>query len=781
MKLTKILFTLLTAALLGACSKEIIVENDNPRHIVITAEIPDDNLTRAYLTQKDGSLDMIAQLDEDDKIYLLIEQDGVFYHNSSSAFFGDYSITSLAENKKSCTFEFDLREEIDPNKPYTIYGGIGMRLLIADIDDNKDVGVGYSYIFHTPYLKGIPLYFVLESSKVTDKAKFKHLTAYEILHVSNTSKDSISFNFGGYDVDEPWYYTNNYIQFPDFRTWGDNNTKDGYSDDVTIKPGETKDFMTFYLPTGKKMTDAKLRAIVNGTEITSSNTKSSDVEIKVGNAYHMYATWDGKELKFREDDMPVGENIETITINGVSFNMVRVDGGTFMMGANEKQTSVAYENEFPAHKVTLSTYYIGETEVIQRLWKAVMGEDWYFYYEGDSLPVNNVSYSEIQEFLLKLNKLTGKNFRLPSEAEWEFAAKGGIKSCNYIYSGSDNLTNVTSTLMNISNVARFQPNELGIYDMSGNVDEFCADDLGQYSADDAFNPQGPVLSKMVAVRGDSWSTSSPPNEYWYYRCRTSYRGSTFKLEGGRARYRGFRLVMGKPWVNNIVEEYISSMVYVQGGTFLMGGEPSYDYGYYKYLSPQPAHQVELSSFYISKYEVPQLLWETVMGDNPSIYKGEIKPVENVSWNDCQEFITRLNNMTNKHFRLPTEAEWEYSARGGCLSQGFAYAGSDSPGEVTAAYYNYFSETMEVVGLKPNELDIYNMSGNVSEWCQDICAEYTSDSCINPQGSQKGIYRIHRGGGAYPFSESWFFYVRNRYYDVPETRDATIGLRLVLDL
>ena len=771
-------YLLVTIGIMTSCKENFVYDNPlGNRVIELTTEIgAKQPTTRVALSQKEDSYDMITTWQEGDQVQLVFQQDGHIYDA------GTTTVYDITNGGKICKIRMSIPDEIDVTKPYLLTGITELKLT----DDNGTLCCQSPMIrTRLADFKGRIMFQQELEPGGSRYVRFSNFGTYEVMHIKNTTAEPIQFEHCGFDAELKWYHGKETYRFADSYdpTAYDYSYQSGdaKSTAFTIPAGSTETFVSWYIPSGGFISDASLKATINGQSVTSSNKLSSSVPIEARKAYHMYATWDGKELKFREDDMPVGENIETITINGVSFNMVRVDGGTFMMGANEKQTSVAYENEFPAHKVTLSTYYIGETEVIQRLWKAVMGEDWYFYYEGDSLPVNNVSYSEIQEFLLKLNKLTGKNFRLPSEAEWEFAAKGGIKSCNYIYSGSDNLTNVTSTLMNISNVARFQPNELGIYDMSGNVDEFCADDLGQYSADDAFNPQGPVLSKMVAVRGDSWSTSSPPNEYWYYRCRTSYRGSTFKLEGGRARYRGFRLVMGKPWVNNIVEEYISSMVYVQGGTFLMGGEPSYDHGYYKYLSPQPAHQVELSSFYISKYEVPQLLWETVMGDNPSIYKGEIKPVENVSWNDCQEFITRLNNMTNKHFRLPTEAEWEYSARGGCLSQGFAYAGSDSPGEVTAAYYNYFSETMEVVGLKPNELDIYNMSGNVSEWCQDICAEYTSDSCINPQGSQKGIYRIHRGGGAYPFSESWFFYVRNRYYDVPETRDATIGLRLVLDL
>ena len=316
MKLTQMLFALLATAGFGACTEDSLVDNNNSRHIVITAEILEYNTTRAYLTQKDGSLDMIARINESDEVSLLVEQDGVFYQNRSNSFSGSYPLTSVSENQKSCTFEFDLREEIDPNRPYTVYGGLGMQTIVVDLDDDgKKAGLIYGALNRSSGLEGIPLYFQMHSGTPTDRVKFKHIAAYEIVHVTNISNKAISFNYGGFMPDEPWYYLQYHILFPDGTIWGNNNVQwSGYISVETINSGDTKDFMTCYLPTGQKMTNAKLRAIVNGTEITSSNTKSSDAEIKAGNAYHMYATWDGKELKFTDgsDDLRNPENSKII-------------------------------------------------------------------------------------------------------------------------------------------------------------------------------------------------------------------------------------------------------------------------------------------------------------------------------------------------------------------------------------------------------------------------------------------------------------------------------------
>ena len=212
--------------------------------------------------------------------------------------------------------------------------------------------------------------------------------------------------------------------------------------------------------------------------------------------------------------------IKTFYANGVPFDMVEVRGGTFSMGATFEQGSVAENNEKPVHSVTLSSYYIGKTEVTQALWKAVMGNNPSIS-KGDNLPVEYVSWDDCQEFIEKLNYLTGQNFRLPTEAEWEFACRGGNNSRDYKYSGSNYIDDNVGWYYgnsggNTHPVATKSPNELGIYDMSGNVWEWCSDWYGDYSSDAQTNPKGPESGSRRVCRGGSWC--NPVRV-----CRSSYR------------------------------------------------------------------------------------------------------------------------------------------------------------------------------------------------------------------------------------------------------------------
>ena len=217
---------------------------------------------------------------------------------------------------------------------------------------------------------------------------------------------------------------------------------------------------------------------------------------------------------FTSSGSTAGE-METFTVNGVSFNMIRVDGGSFMMGATKKEDPEAESNEKPVHEVTLTTYYVGETEVTQALWEAVMKDN-----PSDNTlnsdvvskadyPVNNVSWNDCEAFIRELNNITGKRFRLPTEAEWEYAALGGQKSHGTIYSGSNSTDRVAVYNKDMKNFgsARPQrvkskaPNELGIYDMSGNVFEWCADGLRKYTKNAEVNPRGNEKGLAFVIRG----------------------------------------------------------------------------------------------------------------------------------------------------------------------------------------------------------------------------------------------------------------------------------------
>jgi serine/threonine protein kinase len=196
----------------------------------------------------------------------------------------------------------------------------------------------------------------------------------------------------------------------------------------------------------------------------------------------------------------------TIKAKGVNYKMIKVDGGTFTMGATSEQGSDASDDEKPAHSVTLSSYYIGQTEVTQALWKAVMGSN-PSHIKGDNKPVEYVSWYDCQIFISKLNKLTGKTFSLPTEAQWEFAARGGNSSRGYKYSGSDNANNVAwywhgvDGVSDVRDVATKLPNELDLYDMSGNVKEWCYDWSGSYRNSSQTNPTGPDSGFRRELRG----------------------------------------------------------------------------------------------------------------------------------------------------------------------------------------------------------------------------------------------------------------------------------------
>ena len=212
-----------------------------------------------------------------------------------------------------------------------------------------------------------------------------------------------------------------------------------------------------------------------------------------------------------------------LTVNGIKYNMVRVEDCTFRMGATSEQDCDAYDIEEPVHSVTLSSYYIGKTEVTQALWKAVMGSN-PSKFKGENLPVENVSWDDCQVFVRKLNSLTGQNFRLPTEAEWEFACRGGNNSLGYKYSGSDNIDNVAWFDCNSGRKTHFvatkSPNELGIYDMSGNVWEWCSDWYDKYSSGAQTNPKGPESGSFRVYRGGGWGSRTG-------RCRSSLRDNNY--------------------------------------------------------------------------------------------------------------------------------------------------------------------------------------------------------------------------------------------------------------
>ena len=464
---------------------------------------------------------------------------------------------------------------------------------------------------------------------------------------------------------------------------------------------------------------------------------------------------------------PQEENL-SLNVGCISLNMVPVKGGTFQMGGISS-------NERPTHSVTLSDYYIGETEVTQALWESVMGSN-PSNFKGLNRPVEQVSWYDCQIFISKLNSLmssqlpTGYRFRLPTEAEWEFAARGGTQSNGYTYSGSNSINEVACYNDNQTHdVATKAANELGIYDLSGNVFEWCQDWFGDYSSDDQINPTGPVSGSSRVFRGGCCTSDARD-------CRVYSRNGW--TPSGTASDLGLRLVLSDQRVNLTfsVGDVVFTMVAVDGGTFQMGSTSG---------GSNAQHSVILSDYFIGETEVTQALWQAVMGSNPSQFSGTQRPVEKVSWDDCLTFISKLNELTGMTFRLPTEAEWEFAARGGTKSNGYLWSGSNTIDDVAWFNVNSFIftsgipvyQTHDVATKAANELGIYDMSGNVFEWCQDWYGDYSSDTQYDPTGIASGSTRVVRGGcyinGPNECTVSY------RANSSPEKSGNNMGLRLAL--
>lgn len=257
--------------------------------------------------------------------------------------------------------------------------------------------------------------------------------------------------------------------------------------------------------------------------------------------YDLFLTTHDKE---KEKEIKTASQDKTFIINGVAFDMVYVEGGTFLMGCPEEHEDICDDDEVPTHKVTVNSYYIGRFEVSQDLWEAVMGYN-PSHFKGNKRPVECVSWYECETFANRLSELTGYEFRIPTEAEWEFAARGGNNSQHYFYSGSDTANKVSwfasdklglkkTIKKGTQNIGLKAPNELGLYDMSGNVYEWCYDWFGLYYIRHENNPTGPQDGTYRVGRGGSWIN---PGEY----CRVSYR--SYSPPGNGYYYLGLRIAM----------------------------------------------------------------------------------------------------------------------------------------------------------------------------------------------------------------------------------------------
>ena len=449
------------------------------------------------------------------------------------------------------------------------------------------------------------------------------------------------------------------------------------------------------------------------------------------------------------------------TVGGVSFEMLKAPACNMTMGISaDNRRKVTRGIVQP---VALDGFVISSRPVSQELWAAVMGNN-PSQVKDPSAPVDMVSWADIQKFLAKLGKATGKSFGLPTEAQWEYSCK--------LFGDKDFTT----------------------------VAEWCFDNYDEVPSDKTRDDYFQPMSLMVNPAGPGKGAGKV--------VRTTLERMSVESHTRRVKV-GFRLVqptgdvltediMGpldssKVYRERIdasdgIPEYFSvgdirfKMVKIQGGSFSMGFNPVFDSPYLDFKVPENevnAHQVTVDDFEIGETEVTVGLWNAVMGAVP--YLNDIsepdKPVGNVSWYDCQFFLRRLNALTGRTFRLPTEAEWEYAARGGKMSRHFGFSGSNDMRSVMWFVYNADSKPRTVKTRRPNELGLYDMSGNVWEWCFDRAAEYTTDPQVNPCGASEGGTRILRGGSC---ASRWdACRICNRSYMPGKNFKGTFGLRLAL--
>ena len=549
------------------------------------------------------------------------------------------------------------------------------------------------------------------------------------------------------------------------------------------------------------------------------------------------------------------------TVNGVSFKMMRVRAGSFIMGALDDDTE-AKANERPAHLVTLTRdYFVSETVLTQELWTAVMGTTIQEEEEkrtsgnetnlgyGPNFPMYCLSHKDCQKFVERLNQLTGLTFRMPTEAEWEYAARGGHLSRGYKYPGSNNPSEVAWSIANdpqrkLHPVKLLKPNELGLYDMAGNVWEYIYDCHRTYTTAAQIDPLGDTITNKANIRGGStaWGTTCSRTSYRHQQSnitkdsKDGRRAFRFVLDADRVigedntTYQAFDTICAGEtytWNGNIytrpgtytdtlqniygcdsivtlhlevlpdppmtitVNGVSFKMMRVRAGTFMMGAT---DDDTEAEANEYPAHEVTLTrDYFIGETMLTQELWTAVMGTTAQeeemgtsgmkgLGYGDDYPMYPLSHYDCQAFVDSLSKLTGLTFRMPTEAEWEYAARGGHLSRGYKYPGSNDPDEVAWTYVTIPDQTIRPVKqLLPNELGLYDMAGNVWEWVLDYNRQYTATPQVDPIGELDTTMAFVRGGSTYFRYEYKHIRVSSRGDEFAKTyKNTRMGFRFVLD-
>ena len=496
-----------------------------------------------------------------------------------------------------------------------------------------------------------------------------------------------------------------------------------------------------------------------------------------------------------------GDDFTTSLPGGVDLGMNWINPGTFMMGSPDDELGRNIAENEQQHQVTLTQgYWIGKYPVTEAQYKSVIGSS--PSSDGDDHPVHYVSWSNATNFCAKLTEIEraagrlpkGYEYSLPTEAQWQYACRAGTTTA--LYTGK-NLTdayicpNVDEVAWYVGNsnnqshpVGQKKPNAWGLYDMLGNVWEWCWDYFEPFTADPVVDPKGPATGTRHTGGGGFYGDPAS-------RIRSGYRyvDSDYGFV-----FSGFRvaLVAVASSVNSITVPLSDSvnleLNWIEPGTFIMGS-PEDELGRY---SNETQHQVTLTKgYWLGKYEVTQAQYETVMGTNPSYWKGANLPVETVSWSNAMDFCAKLTasekaagRLPNGYeYTLPTEAQWEYACRAGtttALNSGKNLSDKDRCPEMNEVgwYDGNFALKTHLVGqMKPNAWGLYDMHGNVFEWCLDWYEEnYPTSAVTDPTGPETGEYRVLRGGSYYDYAN----YCRSAYrYFYADAGWAHFGFRVAL--
>ena len=517
---------------------------------------------------------------------------------------------------------------------------------------------------------------------------------------------------------------------------------------------------------------------------------------------------------------------KTLTLDlgkGVTMKLVLIPAGKFLMGSPDTEKG-RKADEGPQHEVTISKpFYMGVYEVTQVQYEAVVGTN-PSQYKGETRPVEKVSWHDAVEFCKRLSAKTGMPVRLPTEAEWEYSCRAGTKtrfsfgdedtdlhaygnyadrSCTAPHAGKKDTAH-SDGFDRTAPVGQFRANAFGVFDMHGNVWEWCGDWYGSYASAGVRDPVGPGSGSLRVLRGGGWH-NSPGG------ARSAVRAGVAPASG--ADLHGFRVVVvlapnsqpvpskdeptrtpptGEPLVLDLGQNVTMKLVLIPAGKFMMGS-PDSESGRDASREGRQREVTISKPFYMGIHEVTQEQYEAVVGSNPSEFKGRTRPVEQVSWNDAVEFCKRLSAKSGKTVRLPSEAQWEYACRAGSTTR-FSFGDDDAvlhkhgnyadrsctapyQGKKDEAHSDGFDRTAPVGSFKPNAFGLYDMHGNVGELCGDWYGSYASASARDPAGPDSGSDRVLRGGGWHvgpAVSRS-----ASRSWRPPDYRYGDFGFRVVV--